>query len=81
MITEEKLKIIATAVNSQPCPLCGGSHRVNISLNSSHSFATSSTDWLVFPSKNRIFFEIEEGACEGFRDRLASFLMQKFPLD
>lgn len=79
MINKIKLKKIEEAVNSQPCPLCGGSHRVNLSLNSNHSFANSSTDWLVFPSRNRIFIEIEEGACEGFRERLARFLTQKFP--
>lgn len=73
----ETLSKMAAGINSVPCPLCGGSHRVNFSLNETHSFAQSSADWLIMPSGTKVFVEIESGACEGFRDRLARFLADK----
>ena len=77
MINQDTLTKIAGAVNSRPCPLCGGMHRVNIALNSSHSFAKSSCDWLIFPSGEKVFVEIEDGACDGFKERLTHFLISK----
>lgn len=76
----KKLKIldnIAQGINSVPCPLCGGNHRVNLALNSTHSFAQSSGDWIVGPSGDKVFIEIEAGACEGFRERVARFVSAK----
>lgn len=76
-IDQEVLNNMAAGINSVPCPLCGGAHRVNLSLNETHSFAQSSADWLVMPSGNKVFVEIEDGACDGFRERLSRFLADK----
>ncbi len=76
-INQDVLDNMAAGINSVPCPLCGGAHRVNLSLNETHSFAQSSADWLVMPSGTKVFVEIEVGACEGFRDRFARFLADK----
>lgn len=77
MLPQETLNKLAAAINSVPCPLCGGNHRVNVALNSSHSFAKSSTDWLISPTGDKLCIEIEDGACEGFRERVARFLSKK----
>ncbi len=74
MTDQDTLTKIAGGINSMPCPLCGGSHRVNLALNSTHSFAKSSADWLFGPTGDKVFVEIEEGACEGFRERIIRFL-------
>lgn len=76
MIQQETLTQIANGINSVPCPMCGESHRINLSLNSHHSFAQSSADWLFLPGGN-VFVEIEEGDCEEFRERLILFLTEK----
>lgn len=77
MIDQETLNKMAAGINSVPCPLCGGSHRVNLSLYETHSFSQSSADWLIMPSGSKVFVEVEDGACDGFRKRLASFLADK----
>lgn len=74
MIHKETLSAIASGINSMPCPVCGRNHCVNLSLNSAHIFAKSSADWLVSRSGERVFVEIEEGACGEFRNRVARFL-------
>lgn len=74
MIEEELLTNMTEGINSVPCPLCGGHHRVNLSLNPIHAFAQSSADWIFGPEGDKIFVEIEDGACEGFRERLARFV-------
>lgn len=74
MTDQETLTNMARGINSVPCPLCGGHHQVNLSLNSTHAFAHSSADWLIGPSGDKVFVEIEEGACKGFRERLGRFL-------
>lgn len=76
-INQETLDNMVAGINSVPCPLCGGAHRVNLSLNETHSFAQSSADWLIMPSGSKVFVEIEDGACDGFRERLARFLADK----
>lgn len=77
-LKEEILNNMTQGINSVPCPLCGGNHRINLALNSTHSFAQSSGDWLIGPSGDKVFVEIEEGACKGFRERLTRFVSAKF---
>lgn len=74
MIEPGILAKMTEGINSVPCPLCGGNHRVNLALNSTHCFAKSSADWVISPLGDKVFVEIEEGACEGFRERLANFV-------
>lgn len=74
MITQEILTNMSKGINSVPCPLCGGRHQVNLSLNETHSFAQSSADWMIGPSGDKVFVEIESEACIGFRERLSRFI-------
>lgn len=71
------LNNMARGINSVPCSICGGNHRVNIALNSTHAFAQSSGDWLIGSSGDKVFVEVEDGACDGFRERLACFVSAK----
>lgn len=77
MIEQTTLINLTQGINSVPCPLCGARHRVNLSLNETHSFAQSSADWLIGPSGDKVFVEIENGACDGFRERLTRFVALK----
>lgn len=74
---DDMLSKMAAGISSVPCPLCAASHGVNLSLNAIHSFAISSADWLISPSGDKVFMEIEGEACPGFRERLARFVSTK----
>ena len=74
MINQDILANMTKGINSVRCPLCGGRHQINLSLNATHSFAQSSADWLIGPSGEKVYVEVESGACDGFRERLSRFI-------
>lgn len=75
MIHRETLTNMAEGFNRVPCALCGGNHRVNLSLNSIHAFSKSSGDWLVFPTGDKVFIEFSEDSCDGFKSRVVQFVL------
>lgn len=74
MINQDALKTYEDAINSRTCPICGEAHHVALRQNSTHSFANSSTVMLATATGDKIFVEVEDGACEGFMTRICSFL-------
>lgn len=77
MINEEILKNIESGINSRPSPLCGGRHHVSFRQNAIHSSAHSSAVNVLFPTGDSVSVEVSEDACEGFAQRVQSFLLSK----
>ena len=55
MINQKALDNLNKGINSVPCPLCGKSHGVNLSQNSTHIFAKSSADGIFLPTGDKLF--------------------------
>ncbi len=80
MINQKALDNLNKGINSVPCPLCGKSHGVNLSQNSTHIFAKSSADGIFLPTGDKLFVEVEDGSCDGFKQRLHQYLMAHISL-
>lgn len=77
MINQEKLQLIEDAINSRPCDVCGKQHHLKLRQNSTHSFATSSTVNVLFPTGDLVVVEVDDDSCDGFAMRVANFVRSK----